>query len=171
MRCATRDVALGLSLTGQARYCRRMQFDEETTLAKTLYNRCWELLETTARTPDQDVELLTSAFAARHHWLTVGGPEQFVVSDWMVARAAGDVGATELALLFARRANGAAEVLDGPEWLSASTAEGVARACAQAGDVDEATRWVRVAAQRIELITDDEDRDLIADQLRSLRVE
>ena len=41
-----------------------MQFDEETTLAKTLYNRCWELLETTARTPDQDVELLTSAFAS-----------------------------------------------------------------------------------------------------------
>ena len=148
-----------------------MQAEEETALAKTLYNRCWELLETTERTLDQDVELLTSAFAARLHWLAVGGPEQFVVSDWMVARAAGDVGASELALLFARRANDAGEILEGPEWLIASTAEGVARACAQAGDVAEAKRWIGVAAQRLERITDDEDRELIADQLRSLRVE
>jgi len=148
-----------------------MQPEEETALAKTLYNRCWELLESSGRTPDQDVELLTSAFAARHHWLAVGGPEQFAVSDWMVARAAGDVGAGGLALLFARRANAVAEELEGPEWLSASTAEGVARASAQCGDVDEARRWMGIATERLERITDDEDRELIADQLRSLRVE
>ena len=148
-----------------------MQSEEETKLAKSLYNRCWELLETTGRSVDQDVELLTSAFAARHHWLAVGGPEQLVVSDWMVARAAGDVGASAVALLFARRANAAAEALEGPEWLGASTAEGVARATAQSGDVDEARKWLRIAAERLERITDDEDRELIADQLRSLRVE
>ena len=148
-----------------------MQREEETALAKTLYNRCWELLEATGRTPDEDVELVTCAFAARHHWLAVGGPEQFVVSDWMVARAAGDVGAVALALLFAQRANAAAEDLDGPEWLSASTAEGVARASVQCGDVDAAREWADVAAQRIEKITDDEDRGLIAQQLRSLHVE
>jgi len=148
-----------------------MQAEEETDLAKTLYNRCWELLETKGRTSDQDVDLLTSAFSARHHWLAVGGPEQFVVSDWMVARAAGDVGQHDLALLFARRANTAAESLEGPEWLSASTAEGMARAADQSGDGVEANKWFRIAMERLEGITDDEDRELIADQLRSLHLE
>ena len=142
----------------------------ERELAVSLYNRCWELLEAGARTPDDDVELLTSAFTSRFHWRRVGTPQQWVVSDWMVARAAGTVGYYSLAMAFALRANRAAQAGGLPDWLVASCAEGVARAYAVSGDRDRVKEWANRAATLVAAIAGDEDRALIAAQLASIEV-
>jgi transcriptional regulator GlxA family with amidase domain len=146
-----------------------METQDERSLAAQLYNRCWDLLETDPRSSEDDVELLTSSFTSRHHWLQVGGPEQLITSDWMVARAAGATGMKDLALFFAERAHDAAQVAGTPEWLVASTVEGVARAHAVAGNLDECNRWTDEAARLIELIEDEDDRKMIASQLAAVR--
>jgi hypothetical protein len=105
---------------------------DERELATKLFNRCWDLLEST-RNADDDVELLTAAFSSRFHWLRVGAIEQWITSDWMVARAAAATGDGELSLRFAERAHRAAQENAVPDWLVASTAEGVARAYAVTG--------------------------------------
>ena len=129
------------------------------------FNRAWELLETPARSADEDAELLTVAFASRHHWQSVGGSQQWIVSDWMISRAAGAVGIGHLALLFAERAY-AASVEDGtPDWVHASAAEGVARAYAANGDLDQRDAWCAIALGLVTAIADKEDRAAIAGQL------
>jgi hypothetical protein len=142
------------------------QLDDQE-LASQLFNRCWDLLEST-RSPDDDVELLTAAFASRYHWSRVGDVEKHVVSDWMVARAASAVGDGELALRFAQRAHAVAQEIEGPDWLSASTAEGVARAHATKSDAAEFANWSALATRLIDVIADPEDRDLIAGQLAEI---
>jgi hypothetical protein len=142
--------------------------DERATAAR-LYNRCWELLETEPRTSDEDAELLTCAFASRHHWLIAGGPEQWTTSDWMVSRAAGAIGVHGLALWFADRANDAARAEGTADWLVASTAEGLARAHFQAGHSDQGARWEAQASRLVAVIVDEEERALIAGQLASVR--
>jgi hypothetical protein len=137
-------------------------------LATELYNRCWEILELPSRSNEDDVELMTAAFASRYHWLKVGSGEQWIVSDWMVARAAGVVGAPELSLVFAQRAHAAAQDRDSPDWLVASTAEGVARAYAAAGNAEEFAKWNALAGRLVEAIGDPEDRTLIAGQLADI---
>lgn len=140
---------------------------DDRELATQLFNRCWELLEST-RDQDRDVELLTTAFSSRFHWLNAGDTEQWIVSDWMVARAASAVGDGDLALLFAKRAHAAAQESEVPDWLVASSAEGVARAYATLGDVEEFNNYSALATRLIEVIADPEDQSLIASQLAQI---
>ena len=146
-------------------YTPTMAETEERALAVSLYNRCWELLETEERSTDGDVELITCALASRHHGHNAGGPQEWIISDWMVARAVGAVGACDLALVFALRANDAVTQSEFPDWLVASTAEGVARAYGEAGRAEEFNSWFAKAQRLIAVVVDDEDRELIARQL------
>jgi hypothetical protein len=135
-------------------------------IAAELYNECWALLEMADRGPDDDAALLTAAFASRHHWLFAGGPQEWTISDWMVARAAAATGLGELAVRFAERAVRSA---DGQaDWLVASAAEGLARAYAAAGDEHRRDEWVKRAVALVAAIDDDDDRQIIADQLASV---
>jgi hypothetical protein len=141
---------------------------DDRELATQLFNRCWDLLDA-PRDADDDVELLTAAFSSRFHWLNAGAVEQWIVSDWMVARAASALGDGDLALRFAKRAHSAAQENETPDWLVASTAEGVARAYAAAGDVGEFNHWSALAERLTEVIADPEDKALIARQLADIK--
>jgi hypothetical protein len=140
---------------------------DDRELATQLFNRCWELLER-PRDAEGDVALLTVAFSSRYHWLTAGETEQWIVSDWMVARAAAAVGEGALSLRFATRAHSASQENVVPDWLTASTAEGVARAYAALGDAEEFSNWSALAARLVEVIADPEDKNLIASQLADI---
>lgn len=137
---------------------------EHRALAVSTFNRCWDLLETESPTVEHHTELLTAAFTSRFHWLEAGGPQQWVISDWMVARAAGAANLGDLAIRFALRAQ-AALTPDLPDWLHASVAEGVARAYADAGHEAEKREWITKAQALVAAIAGDEDRALIASQL------
>jgi hypothetical protein len=141
---------------------------DDKALASRLFNRCWELLEQDERSADDDVELLTSALTSRFHWLAAGGPEQWIISDWMVARAAGATGSVDTALRFALRAYEAARASDTPDWLVASSAEGVARAYAVAGNTEEFAHWAALASRLVEVIADPENKSLIEGQLSDI---
>jgi len=141
---------------------------DDRELATQLFNRCWDLLAAT-RDDDDDVELLTAAFSSRFHWLNAGGVEQWIVSDWMVARASAAIGEGELALRFATRAHTAAQENEVPDWLIASSTEGVARAYAATGDVEEFDNWSALATRLIDVIADPEDKALIASQLADIK--
>lgn len=141
---------------------------DNRTLATQLYNRCWEILELETRSSDDDVELIMTALTSRYHWLKAGARDQWIISDWMVSRAAGEVGAPELSLLFAHRAHDAAQSGNARDWLIASTAEGVARAYAVAGNAEEFTKWNALAGRLVEVIADEEERALVTNQLADI---
>lgn len=145
-----------------------MEIDEHRRLATGLYNRCWELLEAPARSKDDDVELLTAAFTSRWHWLVCGGAEQWIISDWMISRAAGALDLGPLALTYATRAHEATGD-DTAAWLRASTAEGLALAHAVTGDRAGHEHWCAVADELLMKIVDEEDRVLIEDQLAATK--
>lgn len=140
---------------------------DDREIATQLFNRCWELLEST-RDVDDDVELMTAAFTSRYHWLGAGQREQWICGDWMVARAAAAIGDGPLSLNFARRAHSAAQESATPDWLVASTAEGMARAYAAIGDVEQLHQWLALASRLIAVIADPEDQSLIASQLADI---
>jgi len=142
--------------------------DEHRTLGATTYNRCWELLESAERSPADDRELLTCAFTSRYHWGVVGRHEQIVSGDWMISRAAAAVGEGALSVNYGLVANEGARDNSTPDWLKASTAEGLARAYAAVGMDSERDHWIDVAARLVERISDAEDREIIATQLTSV---
>lgn len=145
-----------------------MDLDEHRSEAARLFNACWTLLELPDRTADDDATLLTNAFASRHHWHEVGSLEQWIIADWMVARAAAAAGDGELAVRFAQRAFDAAGDPDIEDWMVASAAEGVARAYAALGDAASRDDWLALADTLVASIGDDESREVVSGQLATV---
>lgn len=148
-------------------YSSRVDSEQHRSEAARLFNAGWTLWDLPERTADDDATLLTNAFASRHHWHEVGSLEQWIVADWMVARAAA-AGDGELAVRFARRAFTSAQGGEIEDWMVASTAEGVARAYAAAGDHSSRDEWHDRASEMTCGVRDDESRALIARQLATV---
>jgi hypothetical protein len=132
------------------------------------FNGAWELIDLAERTPEQDRNMLMLAFAARWHWGEVGTPENIAISDWQVGHVACLAGETALAMRFAQAAYDAARGEGMPDWLRASTAEGMARASAVAGDSASYEHFADEARRLIATLDDEEDRALIESQLASI---
>lgn len=137
-------------------------------VAVETFNRCWELLEVPVRSPDRDRELLGLAFTSRHHWGVVGGPEEAMVGDWMIAHVASVLGYGALAERYASAALDACRANGWTDWRLASMLEGVARASAAIGDEQGRDRYAAEARQVLATIDDKDDRELIAAQLASI---
>lgn len=132
------------------------------------FNRCWELLEVPVRSPERDRELLGLAFTSRYHWGVVGGVEEHMVGDWMIAHVASVLGFGALAERFASNALDTCRANGWTDWRLASMLEGMARASAAIGDDQGRDRFVAEARQVLETVDDKEDRELIASQLASI---
>lgn len=138
--------------------------------AKAAFNAAWDLIEKPDRSADDDRRMLTLAFASRWHWGEAGTPENVAVSDWQVAHVASLIGETGLALAFAQAAYDSARAQEMPAWLRASTAEGLARAHAGAGDKVSYERYAGEARELVTGLEEEEDRELITAQLASIPV-
>ena len=142
---------------------------EHRILAVNYFNAAWDLIDLPQRTPGQDRDMVTMAFASRQHWHEAGGTdENLAVADWQVAHAASLVGLADLALAFARASVDRAESSDVPAWLKASTHEGLARAHAAAGDRASYDAEADRCRELLAHVDDDEDRALVQSQLDSI---
>ncbi len=137
-------------------------------LAVAAFNRTWELIDSKERTSEQDREMLAAACASRHLWNDIGGPEQFATGDWQVAHVASLLGYSSMALEFAVAAYPTASTSDVPQWLVASTCEGLARAHSIAGHEVERDAWIQRARDILAKIDDAEDWELIESQLATI---
>ena len=145
-----------------------MSDDVHRQIGVERFNATWDLIDRPDRSADDDVELLLSAMTSRWHWGQVGGPEEISTGDWQVAHAAALLGLGDLALLFARRNLTTAEAQGWTGWRLASAHEGMARACAVAGDADGRARHLDAARAALDAEPDAEERQVIADQLATV---
>jgi hypothetical protein len=136
--------------------------------AVELFNRSWDLLEQPDRSADDDVEMLAAAFGSAWHWLQVGTAENQALGDHQIAKVASAVGQPDLALRYARRALEAIELGRFGNWQIAAAYEGMARACAAAGDARGRDYWVQRCSVALGAVPDAGDRSVVAQQLLDL---
>jgi len=140
----------------------------QRALAAGLFNRVWELLEMTDRTPADDQQLVNAAHASRYHWAGVGGAKEKAIGDWQISRVYAVLGRGEPAVHHARLALGYATQVEGETWLLASAYEGLARAYAVSGDTHAATEWKAKAEARLAEVEDADDREVVQSDLDAL---
>lgn len=140
----------------------------ETALAKRLFNRVWALLEKPDRTDEDIDEMINAAHASRYHWGNVGTPQNLAIGDWQIARVYSELGRGEPALFHAGRTVAIAEASEVDSWLVASAYEGMARACAVAGQGADAENWRHKAVAALDSIADPDDRNIVEQDLSSL---
>jgi hypothetical protein len=137
-------------------------------LAVDTFNSAWALIDLSSRTPMQDRELLGLAFTSRYHWGVVGGDEEQMVGDWMIAHVSSLLGFGELAHRYAATALDTARENGWDDWRLASMLEGMARASAALGDAQARDRFAAEARRVLATLDDENDRDLITSQLASI---
>ena len=136
--------------------------------AVDLFNRSWDLLEQGERSADEDAEMLAAAFGSAWHWQQVGTAENIALGDHQIAKIASHVGQPALALHYARRALEAIEIGHFGDWQVAAAYEGMARACAAAGDAAQRDYWVQRCTIALGAVPDAADRSVVAEQLLNL---
>ena len=143
--------------------------DATKALAGQLFNRTWQLIELSDRTPEQELEMIHSAHASRLHWQSVGGPEQWAIGEWQCARVYCEVGFAEQGIFHAQACLELVENNEVPVWLMASAFEVLARSYWAAGDLDLAKLSRGRARQLISKIEDAGERETIEAQVAELK--
>lgn len=137
-------------------------------IAVEQFNRTWELIDRADRSAEDDQEMLLAAATSRWHWAQIGGPENLAAGDWQLAHVASLLGHDELALTFARQSLAVAEAQGWRGWRLASAHEGMARACAGAGDRPGRDQHLAAARAALDAEEDADSAQLINDQLATV---
>jgi DNA-binding transcriptional MerR regulator len=140
-------------------------------LAVGLFNYTWTLLENPKRTQEQDDEMIHAAHASRYHWGEVGEAVNLARGEWQVSRVYAVLGRGEPAIYHARRCLEINEANESgrEDWELGSACEALARAYAVAGDKAASDEWRTRAATELDRIADADDRQILEQDLATLR--
>jgi hypothetical protein len=144
--------------------------DKEThrKLAVALFNRAWELMDMAERSEDQDDEMLSTAHASAYHWLQVGTPKNFSISQWQLSRIYAMLNRSASAIHHGQRALVHAEQGDLDAFYHAYGHEAVARGYQVAGERGRMAEHRKRAEDLLPSIEDAEDRAVIQADLNAL---
>jgi tetratricopeptide (TPR) repeat protein len=141
---------------------------DERRLAVDLFNGVWRLLERGDRTVDDDDEMLHMAHASRYHWGQVGTAVNRSRGEWQCSRVYAVLGRAEPALHHAQRNLDLCRAHDIADFDLAFAYEALARGSAVAGDLAQARAWTEQALAAAADIADDEDRELLLADLKTI---
>jgi tetratricopeptide (TPR) repeat protein len=141
---------------------------DDRAVAVWTYNRTWELMEAEDRTPEQDEEMLATAFASAFHWSRVGTDVNAARSQWQLARVFGLLGRIEESVRHSRRCLELTEKAGLRDFDLAFAYEGMARSLALAGERDEARAFADRATAAAAAVVDEEDRKIVLADLATL---
>ena len=136
-----------------------MSTDRE--MAVRCFNEVWALLDNAMRTADDDLMMVHLAHASRAHWQRAGGPREWAIGEWQIARVYATLGRGEPALYHAQA--GLALTAGGAvgDFLAGCAQEVMARACRAAGREAEAKHHHAMAVTIATSLTDAEERELL----------
>lgn len=140
----------------------------QKALASGLFNRVWELLERSDRSPGDEDEMVNAAHASRYLWGDIGDAQNYAIGDWQISRVYSVLGRAEPAVHHARRCHEHALQVEGQPWLLASAYEALARAYAVAGDRAAGQEWKAKAVALLAEVDDPDDREIVERDIATL---
>ena len=144
-----------------------MDVTEERSLAKKLFNACWDLIEKEDRTPEEDLEMVHLAHASRWHWGNVGGRKEFAIGEWQCSRVHALLGHGDSAYMHATRSAELSEEFPRPNFMIASATEALAFAEYIRGNLEEA-KTLKDKALELLVGVEEHDAKHIRDQIHAL---
>jgi hypothetical protein len=143
--------------------------DAHRTFAREAHEKTWQLLETSPRSAEQDAQMIEAAHTSSYHWAVAGTGLHRQRAHWLLSRVYSVLGMGERALYHAVRCAALTEEFEELmlDYDRAFALEGLARANAAAGNLDQAASFIRQAEQAGQAIADSEDRNYFLLDLRS----
>jgi len=148
-----------------------MEFDEQaahTHFSVQWFNRVWEYIDQSGRTPQEEEEMLELAMASLAHWRKRpdATPRNYSIGCWQVSRVFALAGEAGLARRYAQRCLEHSQAED--VFYQGYACEALARAELTAGNLSQARLHLAQAASLAAGVADPEDRQQLEDDLDSL---
>jgi hypothetical protein len=133
------------------------------------FNKAWDYMEKSSRTPEEDLEMLHTAIASLWHWTRRGDvtDENLSVGHWQVSRVYNLIKQPNNARTYGLIALKHAIDLSG--FLRGYAYETLARAEMGAGNRVAMYYYLEKAREMIQQIADEEDRQLLLKDLESIK--
>ena len=122
-----------------------------------LFNLTWELSDKPDRTEEETDQMIHAAHASRFHWGEVGTTVNHLRGDWQIAHVYTILDLPERALHYARLCLQQCEATHISDFDLAYAYAGMSRALACNGDLVEAEKFYRLAADAGKMIHAEED--------------
>jgi hypothetical protein len=128
--------------------------------AKSLNGEVWELLQKMNRSKDENETMLYAAFASAYHWLHAGTGVHHQRAEWLLSHIYAELGTLHPALSHASRCfelTNEFPVLM-KDFDRAYAFEALARANALVGNKEEAIKYIQLADEAGQAISNEEDK-------------
>jgi tetratricopeptide (TPR) repeat protein len=129
------------------------------TFANETNHLMWELLGKTARTRQEDKQMVHAAHASRFHWGEIGTPVNFTRGDWLISHVYAVLNMPQQALDYAKRCLEICQQHAIGDFDLAYAYEAMARAYAGLGQKSEGIEYLQLARQAGEQIQNVEPKD------------
>ncbi len=151
-------------MTEEKRYT---EAESHQKFAAELNGKAWELLGKPGRTADDNEMMVWAAFASLYHWSQIGQAVNIQRGEWLVSHCYAVLGRAEPALYHAKRCLELTDSLKLTGFDLGYSHEGMARALAASGKMDEAKKWFAKARDVGANIDGDEDKKLFMSDLEA----
>lgn len=142
--------------------------ETHTTIASTLFNAVWDLMERSDRSPADDELMVNAAHASRFNWGMVGTPLHFARGEWQISRVYTVVRRVEPALHHAENSMSLCLNHQLGDFDLGFAYEACARAWALQGDRMRRDRYLGLARQCADRVESTEDRTWLMDNINTV---
>jgi hypothetical protein len=135
------------------------------------FNRAWDLIDKTDRTPEEDEQMIRLNQASIWHWTQRPDctPKNLSVGYWQASRIYALLGQAENARRYGRLSLQASQSEGVPPFFRGYAWEALARAEMVGGEHEEMDRHLAEARQVAEMVTDLEDKKQLLADLETIR--
>jgi hypothetical protein len=135
------------------------------------FNRAWNYIDKTIRTPAEEEQMLLLAFASFYHWTQ--RPEQTAenrsIGLWQLSRVYALLGQADNARRYAEKCRAESDLPDLPPYCLGYAYEALARAEMVAGKKDKMQAYIFLAQKTAEKMADEEARDMLLNDLKMIK--
>lgn len=149
---------------------KEVQVTEEShkSLAKSLFNSVWELLDDPKRSQSEEINMVHMAHASRYHWGKVGGPVQFTRGEWQISRVYSVLKRGEPALFHAKESLRICEDNEIGDLDLAFVYEALARAYSVTGETILLDKYLSQAMEASESIENEDNKKYLLSELDTI---
>ena len=134
------------------------------------FNKAWDLIDKSDRTPAEDEEMIRLSLASHYHWTQRDdySPTSASIGHWQTSRIYAILGQAENARRYGQICLEASRAEDVPPFYLGYAFEALARAEAVGGDREKSEQFINGAKAAAEIIEKSEDRKVLLDDLGTI---
>ena len=134
------------------------------------FNKAWDLIDQSSRTPEQDEEMIRLSLASAWHWKQRGDCTQknLSISFWQTSRIYSVLGQVDNARRYARLCLDASQGEDVAQFYLGYAYEAMARAESLAGNTAQMEQYLEKARNIAAAMSDSDEKQMLQDDLAAI---